>query len=34
MATLRGGRRVVLLLTLRNDNNFAINFIANHVRIY
>jgi hypothetical protein len=24
----------VLLLTLRNDNNFPVGFIANHVRIY
>jgi hypothetical protein len=26
--------RNVMLLTLRNDNNFAIDFIANHVLIY
>ncbi len=30
----KGNPRVILLLTLRNDNAFAINFIANHVRIY
>jgi hypothetical protein len=27
------GGRVVLLLTLRNENDFLVNFIANHVRI-
>lgn len=26
--------QVYLNLTLRNENNFAVNFIANHVRIY
>jgi hypothetical protein len=26
--------RVVLLLTLRNDNNFPVFFVANHIRIY
>jgi hypothetical protein len=26
--------RTVLLLTLRNDNNFPVYFVANHVRIY
>jgi len=26
--------RIVLLLTLRNDNNFAVYFTANHIRIY
>lgn len=30
----KGNPRVILLLTLHNDNNFAVNFIANHVRIY
>jgi hypothetical protein len=29
-----GNPRNVLLLTLRNDNNFEVFFIANHVRIY
>jgi hypothetical protein len=27
-------KRVVLLLTLQNNNNFAVTFVANHVRIY
>jgi hypothetical protein len=26
--------KMVLLLTLRNDNDFPVGFIANHVRIY
>jgi hypothetical protein len=26
--------RIVLLLTLRNDNNFAVYLTANHIRIY
>jgi hypothetical protein len=29
-----GPGRHVLLLTLRNNNDFIINFVANHVRIY
>jgi hypothetical protein len=29
-----GDPRRVLLLTLRNDNHFAVDFVANHVRIY
>jgi hypothetical protein len=32
--TSEGPGRVVLSLTLRNENNFAVNFMANHVRIY
>jgi hypothetical protein len=28
-----GNPRKILLLTLRNDNNFEVLFIANHVRI-
>ncbi len=27
-------RQPMLILTLRNNNNFAVTFIANHVRIY
>jgi hypothetical protein len=29
-----GAGRVILYLTLRNENNFAVTFFANHVRIY
>ena len=29
-----GPARSVLLLTLRNDNNSTVYFVANHVRIY
>ena len=29
-----GPARAVLLLTLRNDNNSTVYFIAHHVRIY
>jgi len=32
--TSEGTARQVLLLTLRNDNNFEVNFVANHIRIY
>ncbi len=32
--TSEGPARSVLLLTLRNDNNFDVYFVANHVRIY
>jgi hypothetical protein len=30
----RPGVGVVLVLTLQNRNRFAVNFVANHVRIY
>ncbi|OKO67591.1 hypothetical protein [Bradyrhizobium sp. NAS96.2] len=30
----RGGVGVVLILTLKNSNNFPVTFEANHVRIY
>jgi hypothetical protein len=29
-----GRPREVLFLTLRNDNNVAVTFVANHIRIY
>jgi hypothetical protein len=32
--TSEGPARVVVALTLRNENNFAVDFLANHVRIY
>jgi hypothetical protein len=32
--TSEGPARVVIALTLRNENNFAVDFLANHVRIY
>jgi hypothetical protein len=32
--TSEGAGRVILFLTLRNNNNFPIKFVANHVRIY
>jgi hypothetical protein len=27
-------RQPMLILTLRNNNNFAVDFFANHVRVY
>ncbi len=30
----KGPGRVVLYLTLRNDNNKPVHFLANHIRIY
>jgi hypothetical protein len=32
--TSEGAGRIILFLTLRNNNNFPIKFVANHVRIY
>jgi hypothetical protein len=29
-----GSFKVIVFLTLRNDNDFVVNFIANHIRIY
>lgn len=33
-ASGEGPGRVVLYLTLRNDNNKPVHFLANHIRIY
>ena len=36
LVTLFNGapRQPMLILTLRNNNNFAVDFFANHVRVY
>ena len=29
-----GSFKVIVFLTLRNDNDFQVNFVANHIRVY
>jgi hypothetical protein len=31
---IEGAPQTILFLTLRNDNDFAVNFVANHIRTF